>query len=407
MTGRSPVAARISRFSSPLPRDEITFPEILHRDGGYFVGVCGRSHHLDGSANLSAEDAAVFAAKRLKTFSERFDYVDVSNQENVPAKMDEFFDRRPKNKPYFLWVNFNDPHHPWNSGQNPPDPAKVTVPGFLPDLPGVRKDLSRHEGEIEHCDADFQKVLEILEARAGLENTLIIFMGDNGMALPGGKGSLHDPGLNVPLLVSWPGVVRAGAESRALLSGEDLAPTCLDAAGLNVPEHMTGISFLPLLRGGRFSERRYVFGERGSHADATFTERTSSSAVDYSRCVRTARYKLIYNLTPHLRYSPVDSGGEAGWKEMSRANVEGRLAPEFVARYFTSPRPIYELYDLEEDPNELRNLHGRAGLENVTRELKLALREKMILDFDYLPLPAPSRAGNSKASNGRLAQPGN
>lgn len=403
MTGRSPVACRITRFSSPLPRNETTFPELLRQEAGYFVGVCGRSYHLDGSANATESDQAVFDAYGMRTFKDRFDYVEVSNQDHVPASMNEFFDQRPKDKPYFLWVNFNDPHHPWITGKNPPDPAKLKVPGFLADLPGVRQDLSAYEGEIEHCDGLFQNVLEIIQKRAGLENTLFIFMGDNGLALPSGKGSLHDPGLNVPLLVSWDGMVKPGTESRALVSGEDIAPTCLEVAGVKVPDRITGVSFLPLLLGRSFpNEREYVFAERGPHGNATFTDTTTSGSVDYSRCVRSSRYKLIYNITPNLRYTPVDSAGGPAWKDMTRAHEQRRLAPEFETLYFTTPRPIYELYDLQQDPNELHNLYGQRSLDAVTQQLKLALQEKMIRDYDYLPLPVPK---NGKASSKRRLVP--
>ena len=406
MTGRSPVACRITRFSSPLPRDEVTFPEILRKEGGYFVGVLGRSYHLDGSGRGPEVSDRVFDEKGLRTFKERFNYVDASNQASVPSRMAEFFDQRPKGQPYFLWVNFNDPHHPWDTGAQPPDPKSVTVPGYLPDLPGVRGDLSRYMGEVEHADMDFQTVLDIVKERAGLENTLVLFMGDNGLAFPSGKGSLHDPGLNVPLLAWWPGVIKPGGDSSVLLSGEDIAPTCLDAAGLKVPERVSGVSFLPLLRGVAFpAARTYIFGERGPHGGATFDERTTASTVDYSRCVRSAKYKLIYNITPNLRYTPVDSGGDPGWKEMTAAHEKGALATEFETLYFASPRPVYELYDLESDPNELINLYGRKELAEVERELKEALQRKMILDFDYLPLPiaaAPKKA-NAKAQKEEAA----
>ena len=208
MTGRSPVACRITRFSSPLPRDEITYPEILKQEAGYFVGVLGRSYHLDGSGRGGEVSGRVFAANQMQTFKERYDFVDASGQDNIPETLTAFFDQRPADKPYYLWVNFSDPHHPWDSGKNPPDPAKISVPESLPDLPGIRNDLSRYEGEIEHMDGDFQRVLDIIKTRAGLENTLIIFTGDNGMAFPSGKGNLHDPGLNVPLIAWWPAVIQ-------------------------------------------------------------------------------------------------------------------------------------------------------------------------------------------------------
>ena len=406
MTGRSPVACRITRFSSPLPRDEITFPEILRKEGGYFVGVLGRTYHLDGSGRGPDVSDQVFEEYHLKTFPERFDYVDATGQENVPVRMKEFFSKRPKEKPYFLWVNFSDPHHPWNSGENPPDPAKVRVPGYLPDLPGVRGDLSRYEGEIEHVDGAFQTVLDIVKERAGLENTLVIFMGDNGMAFPSGKGCLHDPGLNVPLLAWWPGVIRPGGESRALISGEDIAPTCLETAGLKVPARISGVSFLPLLRGLSFpAERKYIFGERGPHGGATFDERTKANSVDYSRCVRSGRYKLIYNVTPNLIYAPVDSVGDPGWREIVKAHEDKNLATEFETLYFTSPRPVYELYDLESDPNELINLYGRKELADTALKLKEALQRKMILDFDYLPLPLASDANKAPAKIRRGGAP--
>lgn len=409
MTGRSPVACRITRFSSPLPRDEITFPEILRQEAGYFVGALGRSYHLDGSGRGPEISDRIFEEKGLRTFQERFDYIDHSNQGSVPARMAEFFERRPKEKPYFLWVNFSDPHHPWDTGEQPPDPKAVTVPGHLPDLPGIRGDLSRYMGEVEHADKDFQTVLDIVKERAGLENTLVFFMGDNGMAFPGGKGSLHDPGLNVPLLAWWPGVIKPGGDSSVLLSGEDIAPTCLEAAGLRVPARISGVSFLPVLRAEAFpAERAHIFGERGPHGGATFNENTTASSVDYSRCARSARYKLIYNVTPNLRYTPVDSSGDPGWREMTEAHERGALAAEFVTRYFTSPRPIYELYDLESDPNELVNLYGSTDLAGVERELKEALQRKMILDFDYLPLPIPSdpKRARAKKADSSATDPG-
>ncbi len=400
MTGRSPVACRITRFSSPLPHDEVTFPEILRRDAGYYVGVLGRNYHLDGSPGGPEISRKVFNEHMLATFRERFDYVDASNQQMAPARMKEFFDKRPKDKPYFLWVNFNDPHHPWDTGKNPPDSATLRVPGYLPDLPGVRRDLSQYEGEIEHADGDFQTVLDIVKARAGLENTLVIFMGDNGFAFPSGKGCLHDPGLNVPLIAWWPGVIKPGGDSRALISGEDIAPTCLEVAGLPVPSRISGVSFLPLLRGEKFpTERKYIFGERGPHGDATFTETTTSSGVDYSRCARSAKYKLIYNVTPNIRYTPVDSSSNPSWRDMTKAHDERRLSAEFEQLYFKSPRAVYELFDLEKDPNELHNLHGSKELADVELELKEAMQEKMILDFDYLPLPIPKNLEKPQAKD--------
>ena len=396
MTGRSPVAARITRFSSPLARDEITFPEIL-RQAGYFTGVCGRAYHLDGPGGGRApEMAKVFEEHRLTTFKERMDFVDVSPAAAVAGKVNEFLDRKPAGAPFFLWVNFSDPHHPWDATADQPDPATLQLPAHWPDSAGMRRQLAAYCGEVNRLDRQVQSVLEALAARGQIEHTLIVFAGDNGIAFPHGKGSLYDPGINVPFIVRWPGVVKAGTESRALLSGEDLAPTLLAAAGLQPPARMTGVSFLPLLRGEAPSPRKYIFAERGPHGSAPVTVGMRSSGFDLARAVRSDRYKFIYNCTPWIPYGPVDSAREPGWRDMVAANESGRLAPELRQTYFTTPREVYELYDLQNDSSELHNLAGKRDLASVERELRAALTEKMILDFDYLPLPAPEPVGRSQ-----------
>jgi hypothetical protein len=113
--------------------------------------------------------------------------------------------------------------------------------------------------------------------------------------------------------------------------------------------------------------------------------------------VRSARYKLIYNVTPKIVYAPVDSTGNPSWKEMVAAHESQTLATEFTNLYFTTPRPVYELYDLEQDPNELHNLAADHALAGTVQGLKEALQEKMIVDFDYLPLPLAGRPKKNAA----------
>src|SRR5690606_24687691 len=101
------------------------------------------------------------------------------------------------------------------------------LPAHWPDLPGMREQLADYCAEVNRLDRTVAGVLEVLSSRNLLDKTLIVFAGDNGCALPHGKGSLYDPGSNVPFLVRWPGVIQPGSESRALISAEDLAPTFL------------------------------------------------------------------------------------------------------------------------------------------------------------------------------------
>ncbi len=388
LTGRSAVAARMTRFSAPLPRDEITFPELLREQAGYYTGVCGRSFHLDGSARAAPGVGELMTRHGMRTFEKRVDYLRQGSDAQAIEQMREFLAAKPAGKPFCLWLNFSDPHHPWNAAASDrPDPASLTLPAHWPDLPGMREQLADYCAEVNRVDRSMQLVLDELERRGLARNTLVVFAGDNGAALPHGKGSLYDPGSNVPLVIRWPGVVPPGGESRVLLSGEDVAPTLLAAAGVAPGPKMSGVSFLALLKGETFTPREHIFVERGPHGSGPVTVNIRSSTYDLGRAVRSDRYKLIYNGTPWIPYSPVDSAGGAAWREMTAANEAGKLAAGLRATYFTSPRPVYELYDLQADPSELNNLSGSAPLRAVEGALRRALAEKMLLDFDYLPLP--------------------
>ena len=402
MTGRSPVAARMTRFSSPLAADEVTFPELLRSEAGYYTGVCGRSYHLDGSGNRAGEGVGQLLEKHdMKTFARRVDFLNTCPDTQVPEQMEKFLDQKPAGKPFFLWANFSDPHHVWNAPTEfRPDPATLKLPSHWPDVPGMREQLADYCAEVNRLDKTIASVLAVLEKRQLMDNTLIVFTGDNGAALPHGKGSLYDPGSNVPMVVRWPGKVKANTESRELLSGEDLAPTILAAAGIKPHTKMSGQNFLPLLTGQDHQPRQHIFVERGPHGSAPVTVNMSNSGYDLSRCVRSDRYKFIYNCTPWIPYSPVDSAGGAAWADIKNANADGKLSEGLASTYFTTPRPVYELYDLESDPSELKNLSGQPELAEIERGLRLTLAEKMILDFDYLPLPAiPDSAASAQSTN--------
>ncbi len=383
MTGRSPVAARMGRFSSPLPPDIPTAPELL-RAQGYYTGVCGRYFHLDGVVNPSPVTAQTYEKFDMRTWDKRVDFKDISNQTKTPQAFSKFLAQKPAAKPWFFWINFNDPHHPWDAGVGQVDPAKIKLPAHLPDLPGVRADLARYCGEIERADGAFDTLMSLLRKSGEEANTLVVFMGDNGMAFPHGKGSLYDPGLNVPLIVRWPGHIQPGV-SNTLISGEDLAATFMDIGGTTPPRAVSGKSFYPLLTGRPYKPREHVFAARLHHGNSTFDPNTKADTFDLSRCVRDSRYKLVYNLTPKMEYWPVDSGNEASWQQMVEAHKAGTLAPEYDRAYFQSPRPVLELFDLDTDPGELNNLAGKPEFSDVQQTLMAVLQEKIITDYDSIP----------------------
>ncbi|MGH9840433.1 MAG: sulfatase family protein [Blastocatellia bacterium] len=383
MTGRSPVALQMTRFSAPLPIEAKAWLELL-RAGGWFTGVAGRSYHLDGSA-LPPESQVVFDKHQLKTFARRLDYVKTGNP---LAQYREFLDLAPKGKPFALQLCSSDPHRPLdaNAIPEPHGPNQIKLPAHYPDTPGVRADFARYYDEIARFDAFFAEVMAELGRRGLAENTIVIFMGDNGASQFRGKGTLYEYGVRVPLLVRWPGKVKAGAVSKELISGEDLAPTLLEACGLKPLPEMTGRSFLKLLRGEPYTGRRHVFAERGAHGSGL---PTGTSPFDLGRVVIGQRYKLIYNALWQLPYQPVDFAGDAFWKELQQMNKDGKLSPEMARLYFAPTRPMFELFDLEADPNEFNNLIDSPEHAAVAQELKAALQEWMILERDFLPLPVP------------------
>jgi arylsulfatase A-like enzyme len=390
MTGRSPVAVQMTRFSAPLPAEYKVFPELL-RAAGYHAGVAGRTYHLDGAAGgrMTPETRRVFDQHGLATFPKRLDFVKTtSGGPNILAQYREFLDSVPTGKPFVLQLCFNDPHRPLdrNAIPQPHDPAKLKLPAWYPDTKLVREDFARYYDEIARFDADFGKVLEELTKRGLADNTLVMMMGDNGASQFRGKGTLYEFGVRVPLLARWPGRVRPGSTSAELISGEDLAPTFLEAAGGAVPKEMSGRSFLKLLKAEPFSGRKYVFAERGAHGQAL---PTNSANFDLGRVVVGNRYKLIYNALTHLPYHPVDFAGDAFWKELQQMHRDGKLSPELDRLYFSPTRQMFELFDLEADPAELKNLAGTKEVAAVERELKAALQEWMILQRDFLPLPVP------------------
>ncbi len=225
-----------------------------------------------------------------------------------------------------------------------------------------------------------------LEKRGELDNTVIVFMGDNGAALFRGKGTLYETGLNVPLIVRFPEKIKAGSVFFDLISGEDIAPTLLDFASLNPLPEMTGISFKPLMENQKYEGHPYVFAERGPHGSGL---PTSTGAFDLGRCIIGERYKLIYRALWQLPYHPVDFAGLPMWNELQQMALDGQLEEPWKSLYFSRERPMFALYDLEKDPNELNNLAGNAEFEKIEEKLKEALHEWMILNQDYLPLPVP------------------
>src|SRR5690606_38855713 len=132
MSGRSAIAARMVRFSAPLPADVVTLPDVLRHEAGYFTGVAGRYHHLDGSEKKFAERTPemwrMISEHDLRTFERRCHSAqEPGEMEDFGSKLEAFLDEVPDGQPWFLWLNFSDPHHVWTmrGPQGLPDPEKL------------------------------------------------------------------------------------------------------------------------------------------------------------------------------------------------------------------------------------------------------------------------------------------
>ncbi len=227
-------------------------------------------------------------------------------------------------------------------------------------------------------------VISELEKRNLKKNTIIVFMGDNGSALLRGKGTLYDCGIHVPLIIPWEGKTKKRENSYALFSGEDFAPTLLDAVGIEVPDYMSGKSFVPTFTNPGTDIRNEVFAVRVSHGSGL---PRSTDHFDLSRTVFNKDYKLIYNILWQEQYYPVDFVNMPSWKSVEEMHRKGTLDPKFENALFPENRPMFELFDMNNDPDEFVNLAGNPDYQEIKHELKAKLHEWMIVYRDYVPLP--------------------
>ena len=200
------------------------------------------------------------------------------------------------------------------------------------------------------------------------------------------KGTLYENGIRVPFMIRWPGHI-APAVSDAVVSNVDIASTCLAAAGVPVPEEMEGEDLLPLMTRGETPGERYVYSVRSCHATNSLPNDTS--VFDQMRCIVGERYKLIYNLLPGQPWIPVDFAGTEMFLELKSLHESGRLDARSERLYFSPVRPMFELYDLQNDPDEQCNLIDDPALREIRDDLILKLTYKMIEDEDFVTLPHP------------------
>jgi N-sulfoglucosamine sulfohydrolase len=292
-------------------------------------------------------------------------------------------------KPFFLYYAPNDPHRgavakwaelkPNSFGNEPPGkepkgvvpvhykPADVIVPPFLPDTPACRAELAQYYESISRIDSGVGRLIEILKKAGKFDNTLIIYMSDNGMPFPGAKTTVFEPGLKLPCIVRNPDAKKRGIANEAFISWVDITPTILDFSGVKVPvdQKRLGHSFLPILE-----------QEKPAGWDEVFASHTFHEVTMYypMRVVRSGNFKLIWNIAYPLSYPfASDLWGSPTWQDTLTRGEDYIYGKRSVSAY--EHRPQFELYDLAKDPDELHNLACDATNHDKLAELQQKLRQ--------------------------------
>lgn len=278
-------------------------------------------------------------------------------------------------QPFFAMLNFHETHRPFEAPKRA-DPAKVEIPPYYPDHPVTRADWAQYLDSVSELDRKIGIVLQQLEKDGLADNTIMVYFGDNGVAMVRGKQFCYEEGFNVPLIIRWPknfpapGQIKPGSVDARLLDGIDLAPTMLAIAGAPKPPKMQGRIFL----GDRAeSPREYVFGSR-DRCDET---------VMRIRSVRDARYRYIRNFSPEVPFLAPNNYKEKQypvWNLLKELHEEGKLTP--AQDFMCQPKmPLEELYDLQNDPHEIRNLAAITEHQATLERLRGVL-EKWIKDVN-------------------------
>jgi len=304
-------------------------------------------------------------------------------------------------KPFCLFACSNEPHTPWNKGDaSAYPPAKIKLPSYLVDTPRVREDFSNYLAEITYYDSQVGEIVRLLEKHKLTDNTLVMVVSEQGNAFPFAKWTCYDHGLQSAMIVRWPGKIKAGSETDAMVEYVDVTPTFIDVAGGKPIAPVDGKSFLPVLRGKADTHKEHVFG--------IMTTRGINNGTDaYAiRSVRDTRYKLILNLNHKSKFTNACTKMPLFQSMIAKANAGDKVAKRLVHAY--QHRPAVELFDMEKDPLEMNNLAGHSDHQKHVGRLRTKLKAWMEDQGDQgveTELKARERQGGRKKKNPNKKQP--
>ena len=330
-------------FAKPGTRSVVHYLQPL----GYRIALSGKRH-------IAPKD--VFP----------FEYLGKGNNPDPEAINQWMAQCKQSETPFCLFACSNEPHSPWNKGDpSQYDADKIELPPYFVDTPTTRQSMVKYLAEITYYDGQVGRCLELLEQHGLQDNTLVMVVSEQGSSFPFGKWTCYDTGLQSAMVVRWPGHVQPGTVSDAMVEYVDILPTFLDACGGEIPQVLEGRSFLPVLKGQQSNHKDYAFG--------IMTTRGIINGSDQFgiRSVRSTKFKYIRNLTPEetFRNACVTSAIFGSWQEEAAAGDAD--AAEKVRRY--QHRPYEELYAIEDDGYEWKNLADDPAFAKVKQELSQQL----------------------------------
>lgn len=384
--------------ASSFPKKFEVFQDRLEGNG-YYVGYTGKGW---GPGNWR------ISGRNRNPAGPAFNSHNTSSPEGISgndyaANFAEFLEQKPEGKSFSFWFGASEPHRRFKKGigqANGMDPKSADVPAFLPDTPEVRSDILDYCFEIQWFDQHLRQMLQMLEERGELENTLVIVTSDNGMAFPRAKANVYEYGIHMPLAICWPAKVPPGRTVADLVSLIDVTSTIYEATGTEPPARfpLSGKSLLSLLTtrksGSVEPERQAVYSGRERHSSSRY--RTLSYP---QRCIRTETYLYIRNFRPERwpagaprKYG---TGGYASEEEVVNKEtgpvhggyhdidacptldflIENSEHPE-LSRFLhlaVDKRPAEELYNTQRDPACLVNLAHNSEYQNIRDKLRQQL----------------------------------
>jgi len=411
------------QHASSWLKKHVPFIDLLDADG-YVTGMTGKGvspfrYARDENDSLwRATDAAGIAHSNIR-------YEEGTSGDERPAKFISnvnyfenfkyFMENVRGDKPFFFWYGAREPHRAYEKDswkQTNKKLEDVEVPGFFPDHEIVRGDMLDYAVEIEWFDLHLQRMLEYLEETGELENTIVIVTSDNGMPFPRAKANCYEYGIHVPFAVRYSKEYPGGRVVDDMLSFVDLAPTILEITGTSSEGMLplSGESVLNIFKSKQEGEvdesKKYAFSGRERHSSSRYLNWGYPQ-----RAIRSHDYLLVWNMKPDrwpagapqcskpdnenelLPMYGIDEKGvhhsEWAFTDIDAAPTKSYIienwADENVGPYFQmahGKRPVYELYDVKEDPYNLVNLAGNPEYAEIEGELKERLLDELTRNQD-------------------------